>query len=51
MQEIVCEVIANVAKYTSAERRCRCVPIIEEDCVGKLVEWGCEGQKEGWRHD
>ena len=45
------KVVADVAKYSTAEYGCRCIPIVEEDCVGELVERGCESDEEGRRHD
>lgn len=51
VQEVVGEVIANVAKNSTTEHRCRRIPVIKEDCVGKLVEWGRESNEEGWWHD
>lgn len=45
------KVIAYVAENAATEHGCRSVPIIEEDCVGELVKWCCEGDKEGWWHD
>ena len=51
VQEVVGEVVANVAKDSTTEHRCRSVPVVEEDCVGKLVEWGCESNEEGRWHD
>ena len=51
VQEVVGEVIANVAKNSPTEHRCCGVPVVEEDCVGKLVEWGRESNEEGRWHD
>ena len=51
MQEVMSEVIANVAKNSTAEHRCCSVPVVEEDCMGKLVEWSCKSNEEGRRHD
>ncbi len=51
VQEVVGEVIANVAKDSPTEHRCCGVPVVAENRVGKLVEWGCESNEEGWWHD
>ena len=51
VQEVVCEVIANVAKNPPTKHRCCGVPVVEEDCVGKLVEWGCESNEQSRWHD
>ncbi len=44
-------VVADVSKDSPAEDSDSRVPVIEEDCVGKLVEGGGEGDKESGWHD
>ena len=51
MQEVMRAIIANIAENTTAEDGDRGIPVIEENRVGELVEWGGEGEEEGWRHD
>lgn len=51
VQEVVREVITYVAKYTTTEHSCCCVPVVEEDCMSELIEWCCESDEEGRRHD
>ena len=51
VQEVVGEIVANVAKNSTTEHRCRGVPVVEEDCMGELVERGCESNEEGRWHD
>ena len=45
------KVIADVAKYASAENGCGGIPVVEKHCVGELVERGCECDEERWRHN
>jgi len=51
VQEVMGQVVTDVAKDPSTEHSCCCVPIIEENRVGELVERGCEHDEEGRRHD
>ena len=51
MQEIVGQIIANVAKYPSTKHGYCCVPVVEKHCMRELVEWCCQGDEESWRHD
>ena len=51
VQEVMCEIIADVAEDSSAEHRRRRVPIVEEDGMSKLPEWGRKDNKQCWRHN
>ena len=41
VQEVMGQVVADVAEYASTKDCYRGVPIVEEDGVGKLVEGRC----------
>lgn len=45
------QVVADVAKYSTTEHSCCCIPIVEEYCMSELVEWSCKSDEEGRRHD
>ena len=47
----MCQIVAYVAEYASAEHGDCCVPIVEEDCMCKFIKRCCENEEEGWRHD
>lgn len=51
MKEVVCEVIADVAKDT-ARIHCGCgIPVVEEDGMRQLPEWRGKDNEEGGWHD
>lgn len=51
VQEIVSEIVANVAKDAAAEYGRGHVPVPVKDGVGQLPEWSCQHDEEGGRHD
>lgn len=51
MEEVVGQVIADVAKDPSTEYSYCCVPIVEEHCMRELVERCRKGNEESRRHN
>ena len=51
VKEVMGQIVANVPKDSTTEHSHRGVPIVEEYCVGELVERRCEGKEESWWHD
>ena len=51
VKEIVCQIVANIAKQTAGKYSCcnRPVPVENEMC--KLPDRVCQSQEQGWRHD
>lgn len=51
MEEVMGQVVADVPKYTATKYGDSRIPVVEEDCVGKLPEWGCQDNEESGWHD
>ena len=51
VQEVMRQVIADVAEDTTAENGRRSIPVVEEDRVCELPEWCGESNEEGRWHD
>lgn len=51
VQEVVCHVVAGVAKNATAVNCCRNVPIPEEDCVGERPERSGKNGEKRRRHN
>lgn len=51
VQEVVSQVIADVAKYSTTKYSRRSIPVVKEDCMCELVERSRESDEEGRRHD
>jgi len=51
MQEVVGQVVANIAEEPPTEHRRGRVPVVEEDCVCQVPERKREYSKQSWRHD
>lgn len=51
MQEVMGQIVTDVAENSSTEYSYGCVPIIEEYRMGELVKRGCEDDEESGWHD
>lgn len=51
MQEVVCQVVADVAKYAPAVNSSSCVPAVPEESLCQLPEGSCENYKQCRGHD
>jgi hypothetical protein len=51
VEEIVSQIIADVAKDTSTEHLNSREPVVEEDGMGELPERSCQNHKQCWGHD
>lgn len=50
VQEVVGEVVADIAKDTTAENGRADVPVVPKEEVCKLPEWERQDEEQGWRH-
>lgn len=51
VEEVVRQVIADIAEDTATVSSNRSVPMPEDEGMGHLPEWGCENDEERRRHD
>ena len=51
VEEVVSQIIADVAKDTSTEHLHGRKPVVEEDGMGELPERSGQNHKQSWRHD
>jgi hypothetical protein len=51
VEKVVCHIVADVSKDSTAEYGGRGVPIPKEEGVCQLPERGCQSQKQSGRHD
>jgi len=51
VQEVVGQIIADIAKDTSAEDSCSYVPVPIKDNVCEFPEGKCQDHEQRWRHD
>jgi len=51
MKEIVRQIVAHIPEYP-ARIDCYCgIPIVEKYEMSQVVEWSCQNQEQGRRHD
>jgi hypothetical protein len=50
MEEIMGHVVADVPEYSSTIHRCSRIPIIKEDSMCQLPEWGCKDEEQRRGH-